>query len=112
MITNYEGFKEAVYKMTGIDLSAYKESQMKRRIDTLIGKHHAAGYDEFVASLKTDRQLFEEFVNYLTINVSEFYRNPDQWELLDKEFLPEMIGKYGKNLKIWSAACSTGDEPY
>ena len=54
----------------------------------------------------------EEFVNYLTINVSEFYRNPSQWELMDKEIIPELIGKFGKNLKIWSAACSTGDEPY
>ena len=56
--------------------------------------------------------MFEEFVNYLTINVSEFYRNTDQWEILDKEIFPELIQRFGKNLKIWSAACSTGDEPY
>jgi len=48
----------------------------------------------------------------LTINVSEFYRNPEQWELLDKEVFPELIKKFGNGLKIWSAACSTGDEPY
>ena len=98
--------------MTGIDLSAYKENQMKRRINTLIEKHKIKGYEEFVNAIKSDKALFEEFVNYLTINVSEFYRNPDQWELMDKEFIPELIGKFGKNLKIWSAACSTGDEPY
>ncbi|MCF0126978.1 MAG: protein-glutamate O-methyltransferase CheR, partial [Pseudobutyrivibrio sp.] len=40
------------------------------------------------------------------------YRNPDQWQLMDKEFIPELISKFGQNLKIWSAACSTGDEPY
>lgn len=109
---DYEGFKAAVLKMTGIDLSAYKENQMKRRINTLIDKHKISGYDNFVSSLKSDKALFEEFVNYLTINVSEFYRNTDQWELMDKEFIPELIKKFGKNLKIWSAACSTGDEPY
>ena len=109
---DYEGFKAAVLKMTGIDLSAYKENQMKRRINTLIDKHKISGYENFVTSLKTDKVLFEEFVNYLTINVSEFYRNPDQWELMDKVFIPELIQKFGKNLKIWSAACSTGDEPY
>ena len=59
-----------------------------------------------------DAKRFEEFVNYLTINVSEFYRNPDQWELLDKEVIPGLINRFGKDLKIWSAACSTGDEPY
>lgn len=109
---DYEKFKAAVLKMTGIDLSAYKENQMKRRINTLIEKHKIAGYEEFVSELKSNKELFEEFVNYLTINVSEFYRNPDQWELMDKVFIPELISKFGKNLKIWSAACSTGDEPY
>ena len=51
-------------------------------------------------------------VNFLTINVSEFYRNPDQWKILDKEVFPRLIQKYGRNIKVWSAACSTGDEPY
>lgn len=109
---DYEKFKASILRMTGIDLSAYKENQMKRRINTLIDKHKIAGYEAFVGALKTDKELYEEFINYLTINVSEFYRNPDQWELMDKVFIPELIQKFGKNLKIWSAACSTGDEPY
>ncbi len=109
---DYEKFKDSIFRMTGIDLSAYKENQMKRRINTLIDKHKIFGYEEFVNTLKTDKSLFEEFVNYLTINVSEFYRNTDQWKLMDEEFIPELIQKFGKNLKIWSAACSTGDEPY
>ncbi len=99
--------------MTRIDLNAYKERQMKRRIDTLISKNNIQGYEKYVSLLKSDKDKFDEFVNYLTINVSEFYRNPEQWEYMDKEVIPELIGKFGKNrLKIWSAACSTGDEPY
>jgi chemotaxis protein methyltransferase CheR len=109
---DYEYFKKAVLDLTKIDLNAYKEKQMKRRIDTLISKHKVEGYDNYIKLLKSDRLRFEEFVNYLTINVSEFYRNPDQWKLLDQEIFPELIKKFGKNLKIWSAACSTGDEPY
>jgi len=112
MTYDYEYFKKAVFDLTTIDLSAYKEKQMKRRIDTLIDKHKIVGYDKYVALLKADNAAYEEFVSYLTINVSEFYRNPEQWELMDKEIIPELIAKYGKNLKIWSAACSTGDEPY
>ena len=111
-VYDYEYFKKAVFELTKIDLNAYKEKQMKRRIDTLISKNNVVGYDKYVQILKTDKERFEEFVNYLTINVSEFYRNPDQWVLLDKEIFPELVKKFGKNLKIWSAACSTGDEPY
>ena len=83
MVYDYEYFKDAVYKLTSIDLNAYKERQMKRRIDTLIAKNKIVGYEKYVQALKTDKVLFEEFVNYLTINVSEFYRNPDQWEILE-----------------------------
>lgn len=112
MTYDYEYLKKAVYELTMIDLNAYKEKQMKRRIDTLISKHKIQGYDTYVKALKDDKALFDEFVNYLTINVSEFYRNPDQWKLMDEQIIPELISKFGKNLKIWSAACSTGDEPY
>jgi len=109
---DYEVFKKNIYTLTKIDLSAYKEKQMRRRIETLIGKNKITSFDDYVALIKKDKEKFEEFVNFLTINVSEFYRNTDQWELLDKKVIPALIGKFGKNLKIWSAACSTGDEPY
>ncbi len=112
MAYDYEYFKKEILALTGIDLNCYKEKQMKRRIDTLIAKHKIVGYDKYVAGLKSDNDLFEEFVNYITINVSEFYRNPEQWKLLDEQVIPELIQKFGKNLKVWSAACSTGDEPY
>ena len=69
-------------------------------------------YDKYVQALKTDKVLFEEFVGYITINVSEFYRNPEQWKYLEETVIPELIQRFGKNLKVWSAACSTGDEPY
>ena len=112
MTYDYEKFKAAVLELTKIDLNAYKERQMKRRIDALIAKHKISGYEEYVQVLKKDKARFEEFVNYLTINVSEFYRNPEQWKLMDQEIIPGLVKKFGKNLKIWSAACSTGDEPY
>lgn len=112
MAYDYEYFKKEILALTTIDLNSYKEKQMKRRIDTLIAKNKIVGYDKYVQALKTDKARFEEFVNYITINVSEFYRNPDQWKFLDQTVIPELISRFGKNLKIWSAACSTGDEPY
>lgn len=112
MANDYEGFKKNVYALTSIDLNSYKERQMKRRIDTLIAKNKYPGYDEYIAAIKKDKALFEEFVNYLTINVSEFYRNPEQWKILESDVFPELVKKYGSGVRIWSAACSTGDEPY
>lgn len=112
MAADYEYFKKEILKLTSIDLNSYKEKQMKRRIDNLITKNKITGYDNYVNALKTDKALFDEFINYITINVSEFYRNPDQWDYMDKTVIPKLIERFGTRLKIWSAACSTGDEPY
>lgn len=108
----YDKFKSDILALTNIDLNAYKEKQMKRRIDTLIGKHSIESYSDYIRLIKTDNKKFEQFINFLTINVSEFYRNPDQWEILENEVIPKLIHSFGPSLKIWSSACSTGDEPY
>ncbi len=47
----------------------------------------------------------------MTINVSEFYRNASRWAVLEKKIVPDLLSRSG-SLKCWSAACSTGDEPY
>ncbi|MCI9276179.1 MAG: protein-glutamate O-methyltransferase CheR [Lachnospiraceae bacterium] len=112
MLFDYEYFKREVRILTGIDLSSYKEAQMKRRIDSLLTKNKIPDYGRYVMVLKTDKERFEEFVNQITINVSEFYRDPPQWKMMEDSVIPALIRKFGKNLKVWSAACSTGDEPY
>lgn len=110
---DYGQFTKDIYKLTSIDLSLYKERQMKRRIEALIKRHRLPGFKEFVDAIKTDHDLYEDFLSYLTINVSEFYRNLDQWKILDQDVVPKLLAQNANRpLKIWSAACSTGDEPY
>lgn len=109
---DYEQFKLPVYELTNIDLNFYKERQMKRRIDALIKKKNFNGYEDFVEGLSKDKKLLEEFVGYMTINVSQFYRNSEQWEILEQEIIPGILKKNNGHINVWSAACSTGDEPY
>ena len=112
MAYDYDSFMGDIFKLTKIDLTFYKQVQMKRRIDALISKSKVGGYEEYMNELKADKKLLNEFVEYITINVSEFYRNPEQWVILTEKVIPDLIKKFGTNLNIWSAACSTGDEPY
>ena len=57
MLDNYEEFKKKVYDITKIDLNAYKERQMKRRIDALIAKHNITSYNVYVDTLKKNHLL-------------------------------------------------------
>lgn len=110
-MTPYEKFKSQVLKKTGIDLSLYKERQMKRRIESMIKRNGKKDFEDYFNLINTDKDKFNEFINYLTINVSEFYRNSNQWQILKDTVIPKLM-KGQSNLKVWSAACSTGEEPY
>ncbi|WP_353894396.1 protein-glutamate O-methyltransferase CheR [Proteinivorax hydrogeniformans] len=108
---NYNEFMSKIFKLTGIDLSSYKEKQMKRRLDSLIEKKSLNTYDEYINLIKTSPTDLEEFLDRMTINVSEFFRNGERWEVLDQKILPLITAGTDK-IKVWSAACSTGQEPY
>lgn len=102
---------DQIKKRTGIDLRQYKEAQMKRRLTALRDKKGYPTYEQFFKAMTTDSALFDEFLDRMTINVSEFFRNRSRWEVLENKIIPKLLeGK--KNLKVWSAACSTGEEPY
>lgn len=108
---DYEHFIKNIKSKTGIDLSLYKEAQMKRRLTSLYEKRGFSNFTEFYSGLNNQRELYYEFLDRMTINVSEFYRNYKRWEVLEEKILPSLLERNG-NLKVWSAACSTGEEPY
>jgi len=110
-MNDYELFVQGIKKLTGIDLSLYKEAQMKRRLTSLYEKKGYKNFVEFLRAVEKDRDLLNEFLDRMTINVSEFYRNAKRWEVLQNKIFPKLLEK-NKRLKIWSAACSTGEEPY
>lgn len=108
---DYQQFVLKVLDKTGIDLSLYKEAQMKRRLGTLRTKHECTSFITYFDKMLQDEKIFNEFIDRFTINVSEFWRNPKQWYILQDEVIPYLL-KNNRPLKIWSAACSTGEEPY
>lgn len=108
---DYQLFTELIKKKTNIDLNLYKEVQMKRRLTSLRDKRGFNTFKSYFQVIDQDKELMQEFLDKMTINVSEFFRNSKRWEVLEKKILPEMLKKKSE-LKIWSAACSTGDEPY
>lgn len=109
-----EGFDllVAVFKKrTGIDLSAYKERQMIRRLTSYLRRVDAPSFAVLASRIARDDAALQHLKDYITINVSEFFRNPDRYEALEREILPALFQEFG-TLRIWSAGCSIGAEPY
>lgn len=77
---DYVRFIDAVKKKTGIDLSLYKEAQMKRRLTSLREKKGYKSFESYFGAMQKSHELFDEFLERMTINVSEFYRNPQRWD--------------------------------
>ena len=108
---DWEIFKQQLNRKTGIDLQLYKEQQMRRRINNLIQKTEFKSYTTFFADAVRDKKKFADFIEYLTINVSEFFRNADKFGQLESDIIPYLL-KSNNSLNIWSAGCSIGAEPY
>ncbi|OLO42568.1 chemotaxis protein CheR [Alkalihalophilus pseudofirmus] len=111
MKSDYEQFVDNIKRKTGIDLNLYKEAQMKRRLTSLREKKGFSDFTSFFEDMLKNEELFDTFLDRMTINVSEFYRNPKRWEVLEQKILPRLL-KQNRRPKVWSAACSTGEEPY
>lgn len=111
MINDYPIFIKNVKGKTGIDLSLYKEQQMKRRLISLSNRYGYSDLESFYKEMEKNPILIDSFLSHMTINVTEFFRNRKQWEILEEKILPDILDKR-QTLNVWSAACSTGEEPY
>lgn len=108
---DFDKFEGFVLKEYGINLSAYKSRQLTRRVESFITRAGAENENEFIRMLKNDKNLSKKFLDHLTINVSEFFRNKEMFMELERK-TKELLNPDKNTLKIWSAACSNGSEPY
>jgi chemotaxis protein methyltransferase CheR len=109
--SEYEYFVMEIKKLTGIDLGQYRSQQMRRRLGSLLHRSGVSSFIEYYRLLERDRSALLKFVDSVTINVSEFFRNTDKFSELETRFLPELLSRHTQ-LKIWSAGCANGAEPY
>jgi chemotaxis protein methyltransferase CheR len=107
----YYYFMTKIKKLTGIDLGQYKSSQMQRRLKSLLNRSGMRNFVEYYKLLERDRQALQSFLDFITINVSEFFRNPDKFEELKTNILPGLLARQDE-VRIWSAGCAHGAEPY
>ncbi len=108
---NFMEFKDEAAKLLNLNLDGYKLKRVKRRTKSLMRRHEIDDFEECLKLLKNDDEFRAAYLNHFTINTSEFFRNPKSFDYLKEEVLPELLDK-NRKVKIWSAPCSDGSEPY
>lgn len=107
-VDKFIDFSKRLHQLSGVDLSHYKRPQMERRLAALMER---AGFDDFeryAAAIEHNPDLLAQLLDRMTINVSEFFRNAERWDAVTDEL--RTVNEWP--LRIWSAGCSTGEEPY
>ncbi|MGI6081443.1 MAG: CheR family methyltransferase [Limnochordia bacterium] len=95
----------------GLRLEAYRGKQLERRLGFFRRRHRIADNAELARRLRGDGELQQAFADFLTINVTEFFRNPERFEALRLRHLPTLL-RQRSPLRVWSAGCSNGAELY
>jgi two-component system CheB/CheR fusion protein len=109
------GLLELIHERSGVDFRSYKPATILRRLH---GRMNATGRPtlaDYVACVESDPEEYARLVNSLLIKVTEFFRDPKLFEYLRTRVLPELIAdarRELRELRIWSAGCSTGEEAY
>lgn len=100
----------------GVDFSGYRSSIVERRIKEIFSDVKSKGCSEYLRYIKEHPDTLDNLIDALTINVSTFFRDALTFEYIAKNILPLIFSKkirtHDYSLRIWSAACSTGEEPY
>lgn len=106
----YLDFCEAIRRICSIDLLQYKRGQMERRIRTFATTRGHGALPQYLSVLRRDRDELERFLDRVTINVSQLWRHPEQFDVLGRDVLPD-LARAGR-IRAWSAGCSYGAEAY
>jgi chemotaxis protein methyltransferase CheR len=106
----YVAFCNGVRALADIDLLKYRRGQMERRVRSFAVRRGHQALGPYLRALRGDAHALDEFLDRVTINVSNLWRNPEQWELLQRRIVPELAA--GGAMRAWSAGCSYGAEPY
>lgn len=110
----FENLIRHIQESRGVDFRGYKRTSLRRRISLRMEHLHLDSFADYHSFLEAHPQEFVDLLNTVLINVTSFFRDPDAWEALKAEVLPQLVepGRGRDQLRVWSVGCATGEEPY
>ncbi len=110
-ITDLKRFTEIVKDSHGYDFTNYAMSSFKRRINRILDLYNFASVGNLIDKVKNNPAFVEEVVTEITVNVTEMFRDPSFWREVRDHIIPNILLNH-KNINIWHAGCSSGEEVY
>ncbi len=114
--TDFRFLLDKIQRNKGADFSLYRTGTLKRRIDSRLKSVGCKDYSDYIIYLNKNPEEYDNLISAITINVTEFFRNPETFVVLEKKVIPEIIRskkEQGKKvIRAWSAGTSNGEEAY
>jgi len=109
---DFQQFREFLESNSGIILGENKQYLVNSRLARIIDEFKLQGFGELIRKLKIDMALRKRIMNAMTTNETSWFRDHYPYEILKEQLLPEFAKARLSRMRIWSAACSSGQEPY
>lgn len=109
------GFASLTHKISrerGFGCASYKEKCLRRRIAVRMRARGVLTFEAYAQLLDTDTSEYERLLDALTINVTKLFRNRETYEGIARRVVPELWSLPDPSIRVWSAGCSSGEEPY
>jgi chemotaxis protein methyltransferase CheR len=101
---------DTIYRVYHYDFRAYAEASMRRRMQLAVTRLGCASVDDLASRVSTDAQLFSELLKFLTVQVSDMFRDAVYFRVLRERVIP-YLSTYAA-IRVWIAGCATGEEAY
>jgi chemotaxis protein methyltransferase CheR len=112
----FELLKKKIKDDRGFNCENYKETSLRRRLGLRMRATHTESYGAYLEYLKTNESEYGPLMKALTVNFTEFFRDPGMYDFLRDDILPDIVRRKReqgrKIIRVWSAGCSSGEEPY
>lgn len=110
----FKQFAEIVYKNSGIHIRPDKKSLLQSRLTKLMRREKIPDYKSLLETLESGREprLLTEFIDVVSTNVTRFFREIQHFDFIRDRFIPELLKQKNREIRVWSSACSSGQEPY
>lgn len=105
---------QRIFEDRGYDFRDYKRASIARRISKRLCANHLKTYEEYMEFLGKHPEEYARLFDTLLINVTEFFRDSEAWQVLNDEVIPEILAskQEGDSIRAWSAGCASGEEAY